>query len=126
MGFSQFLISWIKVLYSDIESMCMINGHLGDCFKVNRGVRQGCPLSMTLYVISQEPLYQAIKQTQQIEPLDIPCTPIKLLGYADDTTIFAKSDIAIMYIFTILKHFELESGIKLNTQKNKALWFGKL
>ena len=57
MGFSEKLISWIKVLYSGIESMCLVNGHLGECFKVKTGVRQGCPLSMTLYVISQEPLY---------------------------------------------------------------------
>ena len=38
MGFSQQTISWIKVLYSDIESMCLINGNLGSCFKVKRGV----------------------------------------------------------------------------------------
>ena len=79
---------------------------------------------MTLYIISQEPLYQAIKQTKQIKPLDFPCKPLKLLGYADDTTVLVKSDIGIMYIFTILKHFELASGIRLNTNKTKKIGFG--
>ena len=98
MGFSQLFINWIKILYNGIEITVLINGHLGNYFNINRGVRQGCPLSMILYVISQEPLYQAIKQTKQIDPLDIPCKPIKLLGYADNTTFFIKSDIAINII----------------------------
>ena len=124
MGFSQRFISWIKILYNDIQSSVLINGHLGNFFNVNRGVRQGCPLSMILYVISQEPLYQAIKQTKQIAPLDIPCKPIKLLGYADDTTFFVKSDIGIIYVFTLIKHFEIASGIKLNYHKTKIFGFG--
>ena len=124
MGFSDMFISWIKVLYRDIESVCLVNGHLGDPLKVLRGVRKGCPLSMILYVISQEPLYQAIKHTKQIKPLNLPCKPIKLLGYADDTTFFAESEISIMFIFTILNNFESASGIRLNTTKTKIFGFG--
>ena len=71
-------------------SMCLINGHKGDPFKIKRGVRQGCPLSMILYIIAQEPMYQAIKKTQQIESINLPCEQIKMLGYADDSTSFCK------------------------------------
>ena len=96
----------------------------GDSFKIKRGVRQGCPLSMILYIIAQEPMYQAIKKTQQIEPISIPSQQIKLLGYADDSTFSVKSDIGIIYIFTILHHFELASSIKLNRKKTKIIGFG--
>ncbi len=35
-------------MYKDIESMVMNNGNSGKRFKLQRGVRQGCPLSAYL------------------------------------------------------------------------------
>ena len=125
MGFDSHFISWIKILYSEILSVCLINGHQSESFNIHRGVRQGCPLSMILYILSQEPLYQAIKQTRQIEPIKIPSTQIKLLGFADDTTFIVNSDLSIIFIFNILKQFELASSIKLNTSKTKIFGFGE-
>ena len=80
---------------------------------------------MTLYIIAQEPLYQAIKQSYQIKSIRTPCQEIKMLGYADDSTFLVSSDISIIYIFTILKHFELASSIKLNIKKTKIFGFGQ-
>ena len=117
MGFSETFISWIKLFYKDIVSLVLVNGHQGDTFKIKRGVRQGCPLSMILYIIAQEPLYQAIKKTHQIRSLDIPCQKKKAIGYADDSTFVVKSELDIIYIFTILKHFELASAVKLNKKR---------
>lgn len=53
MGFDKSFISWIALLYRDIISVCQINGHLGNSFAIRRGVRQGCPLSMIVYVLAQ-------------------------------------------------------------------------
>ena len=47
-----------------------------------------------------------------------------MLGYADDSTFSVKTDISIIYIFTILHHFELASSIKLNRKKTKIIGFG--
>ena len=80
---------------------------------------------MILYIIAQEPMYQAIKKTHQIKSINTPCKEIKMLGFADDSSFFVKSDISIVYIFTILKHFELASSIKLNLKKTKIIGFGK-
>ncbi|KAF7647898.1 hypothetical protein LDENG_00165020 [Lucifuga dentata] len=55
-GLSPGLITMIKVLYHDIESVMKINGGLSTPFKVKRGIRQGCALSGMLYAISIEPL----------------------------------------------------------------------
>ena len=71
MGFSEKIINWLVVLYRNIESLCLVNGFLTEPFNVERGVRQGCPLSMLLYVIFQEPLYCAIEQSNLIIPIDI-------------------------------------------------------
>ena len=124
MGFSKAFISIIQLFYKDIFSVCLVNGHQSNPFSIRRGVRQGCPLSMLLYVISQEPLYRAFKSTQHIQPFQLPCRETKLLGYADDTTLFVNSDYSIEYIFKILKDFGMASGVIVNTNKSRILGFG--
>jgi len=52
----------IKVLYNDIESILKVNGGLCAPFKVERGVRQGCPLSGILCSIAIEPLLCKIRE----------------------------------------------------------------
>ena len=44
----------IKVAVTDIQSKIEINGLLSDPFTLLQGVRQGCPLSMLLYIIVAE------------------------------------------------------------------------
>ena len=62
MKFPTFIIKWLMTLYTNIESVCMVNGHFTDSFNVYRGVRQGCPLSMLILVLFQNPLYLAIEK----------------------------------------------------------------
>ena len=72
LGFNQMFINWVKLLYTDIQSKVMINGILTETFSVRRGIRQGCPLSMLLYVIFQEALYMAFKNSDVIKCIDFP------------------------------------------------------
>jgi len=45
------LIKLLKTLYNKITTRLQINGNLSEKIDLNRGVRQGCPLSATLYVV---------------------------------------------------------------------------
>ena len=40
---------WVKVIYTDISSTVINNSWLSSSFPLQRGVRQGCPLSPLLY-----------------------------------------------------------------------------
>ena len=51
MGFGENFINIIKTMYSNINSAVMVNGFRGKKFKITRGMRQGCSLSMLLFVI---------------------------------------------------------------------------
>ena len=124
MGFCSEFIALIKLLYTDIASICLVNGHQSKPFNIKRGVRQGCPLSMILYVFTQEPLYRALKAATQIQSFNIPCKKIDLLGYADDTTLFVNSDLSLVYILKILNDFGMASGIKVNSKKTRVFGFG--
>ena len=52
-GFGQDFITWIKVMYSDIKSCVLNNGHKSEFFSLHRGLRQGCPLSPLLFFSMQ-------------------------------------------------------------------------
>lgn len=125
LGFCSKIISLVKMLYRNIESCCIINGYISKSFCVERGVRQGCPLSMFLYAIFQEPLYLAIKKNSQIGCLPIPNNKIvKILGYADDSNIFVASDNDILQIYRIVSNFEVATECLLNKSKTKIFGLG--
>jgi hypothetical protein len=53
-GFNESFIIWVKTLYSNIQTCVMNNGWISEIFKNSRGIRQGCPLSALLFVLSVE------------------------------------------------------------------------
>jgi len=66
-----------KVFYCNSQSCILNNGWASNFFVLNRGVRQGCPLSPYLFILSVEVLANAIREDKEI----------KLSQYADDTAL---------------------------------------
>jgi len=52
MGFSQSTINWVKLFYSNANSCITNNGYFSEFFNIKKGVRQGCPLSPSLFIIA--------------------------------------------------------------------------
>ena len=124
-GFSNNFINCIRCLYTNITSKLKINNELGNQFLIKRGVRQGCPLSMILFIIYQETLYRLIKMNSLIKPILLPnFSKFKLLGYADDSNVFIKSENDLPILFNILKIFGSATGAEINTNKTKIMGFG--
>ena len=124
-GFSDKFIKWIKTLYKDCKSSICVNGLLTSNFSIQRSVRQGCPLSMLLYVIFQEPLYIAIKENKRIITPRMPNgMRIPIQGYADDSTIIFSLDNSLFEIFEEIKHFENATGAQLNKDKTCIMGIG--
>ena len=67
MGFGESFVKWVQLLYTDIRSAVLIDGYTSNWFKPSRGVRQGCPLSPLLYVISIE-VWQPISGLIPVSP----------------------------------------------------------
>ncbi|MBN3290062.1 LIN1 transcriptase, partial [Polypterus senegalus] len=55
-GFGPKICAWIKLLYTNPEASVCISNICSDYFKLERGTRQGCPLSPLLFAIAIEPL----------------------------------------------------------------------
>lgn len=102
MGFGDSFIRWIKLCYTDISSSVIVNGYLTRPFKPSRGVRQGCPLSPLLYILTMEVLAVNIRLTPNIVGIRVPrisnSLPVLSL-YADDTSVIVSSDRAIVAVF---------------------------
>ena len=114
LGFGDIFVNWIKILYTGIESALEINNIISDVFPINRSVRQGCPLSMSLYILFQEPFYRAVIASRVIRPLRLPdSTEIKILGYADDSTLPVRDDESLLEIYRIIIMFEKAMSVKL-------------
>ena len=54
LGFSKEYIQFVEILYKDNSSIIANNGFLSESVMMLRGLRQGCPLSLPLYVIQEE------------------------------------------------------------------------
>lgn len=125
MNFGPSFLSWVRLLYTSIYSRVLVNGHLSELFPVHRGVRQGCPLSPLLYVLVSETIGRAILDCPDIDGFLLPDRSVMKLGqYADDTSVFVRSDGSMAALFALFTRFERASGAKLNVNKSHGLLYG--
>ena len=127
MGFGQSFIKWVNLLYTDVRSAVLINGYTPDWFRPTRGVRQGCPLSPLLYVISIEVSAANIRAHPHISGIKLPgllSTLPVVSFYADDMTVIVSSDPASFAAFEMYTLFERGTGSKLNINKCDGLRLG--
>ena len=126
-NFGDSLISWVKLFYTYISSSIQNNGWSSDFFPLSRGVRQGCPLSPYLFILSVEILGNAIRNHDQIKGISILDSECKISQYADDTTLIPDgSDTSMQQSFSLPDSFAEISGLKVNYDKTEALWIGRL
>ena len=97
LGFCEAFIKVIQLFCSNVQSAVQVNGIITKSFDIGRGIRQGCPLSMILYVLFKEALYCRIKSSQSIKSPYLPNNhSLKILGYADDTNLFLRDSQSIL------------------------------
>jgi exonuclease III len=124
-NFGPKFISWVKAIYNESEACVTNNGFSSAFFKLQRGVRQGCPLSAYLFIVVVELLAHQIRIDKNIKGITIGTTEIKLVQMADDTTTFLEDEKSLENMLEILSTFEQFAGLKLNKTKTEAMWMGK-
>ena len=124
LGFGRKWIRWIMNCVSSASLSILLNGSPLKPFKMEKGLRQGDPLSPYLFILVSEALVCLLKKAEVlnlIEPVHIGKEKISLkhLQFADDTLIFApKSPRVVANYFRILDVFALMSGLHLNYNKS--------
>ena len=122
-GFGPSILKWFKLFYNDVSSCIVNNGFSSNYFKIQRGVRQGDPLSPYLFILGAEILSRMIMNNDNIKGIKIN-REVKLVQFADDTTVFMKDLDSTKEVFRTLDLFEKVSGLKINYNKTEAIWIG--
>lgn len=106
-GYSKIFISFIKNNHQNTESIISNNCFLSNPFPLTRGERQGCPLSLLLYIINGEVINISIKSNEKIVAYPLPNQKeqLKLSQYADDTNFFVIAGESIVEILNFFKKY---------------------
>ena len=115
---------WIEVIYHNVSSCVLNNGHASPFFQPHRGVRQGCPLSGLLFVIGIELPARALQNDKSIKGVNFGKKEINLSQFADDTTLFVGDQASVLNLQKLLCKFKLASGLEINATKTEAMWLG--
>ena len=125
-NFGEDVKKWFKILYKDsISAVCQC-GFLSDFFKIQKGCRQGDPLSCYIFILCAELLSLKIRSSSKIKGIKINDVEHKLTQFADDTTIILDgSEYSLNESLNVLAQYTLISGLKVNFNKTKVVWIGK-
>jgi len=122
-GLPQSFIRIVKTLHTQAFSEIIVNGFRTPTFTIRRGVRQGDPSSLFLFLIALEPLLATIRNNRNIEGIYTPGrSEIKTLSYADDVTIIAANTSSVKQVFFTLQKFEAAATIRINFAKTHGLF----
>ena len=125
-NFGPDFIHWVEILYSNTESTVINNGNTAGFFKLQRGIRQGCPISPYLFIIAVEILANGIRKNLHVKGISVGSTIIKISQLADDTTVFVSDLQSVSNVLEMLEQFKAFSGLKLNLEKTIAKCIGSL
>ena len=103
------------------------NGYISETFSIYRGIRQGCPVSALIFVLSVEILGLKIRQHNQLKGFMFGYEekPIKIMQYADDCILFLNDKNELCTAISLLRDFQHVSGLELNLSKCEGLWLGR-
>ena len=123
-GFGEKLQSYVKTMYNNISTAVVNNGFISSWFSPEKGVRQGCPLSPYLFIISVEILACYIRQNREIRGIRVGNTEIKISQLADDTSCFIGDESSLVHLINAFKLYKGSSGLGINVDKTSARCLG--
>ena len=125
-GFGNNFVNWIETLISKQES-CVINGgNTTQYFHLERGARQGDPISAYIFILALEVLSFLVRNNKDIKGLNIFDHLFLYTAYADDTTIHLENKESIEELVKRITLFSSFSSLKSNISKCEICELGLL
>lgn len=122
MGYPGKFIQWLKTLYTDTSVKVMNGQRLSEPIATSSSLRQGCPLSVPLFVLYIEPLIRKLEAS--LEGFDFFGRVAKVRALIDDVTILTGSESDVRKAQNILSDFCSWSGARINFTKSEILGLG--
>ena len=119
MNFDTKFTNLIQNLFSNQKAHIIEAGDISRPFRVERGVRQGDPLSPLLYILAFEPLIRTLENC--LHGIKLGNQFFKSSAYADDLTIGISSLTNWYEVQSSLNLYEAASNAKINKTKTKLV-----
>ena len=129
MGFSDQWCKWIRACISGAWFSVIVNGTASGFFSSTQGIRQGDPLSPSLFIIMAEAFSRTIRHYHFLgkwKGENITGTSISITHslFVDDTLLFGISQVSeARQVKKILKLYSDVLGQKINSNKSKIFLF---
>ena len=125
-GFCEYIIKWIKILIGNYYVSTINGGRIANRFKLNRGCKQGDPISSAIFILAIEILCEKLRNSPTLKGLSYKTGNILLSLFADDMTIFLEhSEEQLREAIKIINDFKKLSGLEIQLQKTQITIFGK-
>ena len=93
-GYGSEITQQIKTVYRNKQTQVKVNRHLPQFFSVKRGLWQGCPLSMILYIVFADIFLENIRQNNGIKGTLIDKKELKTSVFANNITIYIQEQLS--------------------------------
>ena len=121
---------WIRGCLSSASASVLLNGSPTTEFYIRKGVRQGDPLALFLFIIAAESINVVMHEAREKGIFHRSKLPgsgpiISHLQYADDIIFTGDWSLSnVLNLIRILRCFQLSSGLKINLNKSSLLGVG--
>ncbi len=114
----------ISSLYIGQRVKIRIDGQFSESGKVQRGVRQGCPLSPLLFNIYADELMREAMMGNE-DGVKVGGRLIQVIKFADDQAITASTNNGLQRMMELVNNKANEYGMKINIKKTKVMKISK-
>ena len=119
-------IHWIESILNKSESFVINSGKTTQYFPLNRGGRQGEPISVYHLILVMEVLFSQMRNYEKTQGLDILNCRCLYSAYADNSNFFLRNIDSVMKLAKTLKDFLFFSDLSPNMSKYKIAGIGSL
>ena len=124
-NFGESIQKWVKTFYNNIKSAVNQGGNLSEFFRIERGCRQGDPLSPYLFILCAEIMAIKIRENPKIKGIKVLHSETEISQFADDTSVILDgSEESLNETLLELEWFKKISGLKINFSKTQVIWIG--
>ena len=122
-GFREGFLSLVRLLYTKASCLVKVAGGLSQPIEVERGIRQGCPLSGLLYSLASESLLCSFREKRSglLLPDSAFRNKIKVSAYADDIMVIVRNQRDVLALEKCIQIYEQASSARVNWEKSEAL-----
>lgn len=118
------MVERLKEIYEETSSVIKVGDTQSGVFWAGEGVRQGCPLSPTLFTLYVTDLEEEMEKTQ-VGGIVIGNRKFSTLAYADDIVLVANREDELKEMIKRLEKYLDRKKLWLNVEKSKVMEFRK-